>query len=34
VGELVWGPVVPFAEARDDFAELAADLLAGLDPPP
>jgi predicted nucleotidyltransferase component of viral defense system len=34
VGELVWGPAVAFAEARDGFAALAADLLAGLDPPP
>ena len=34
VGELVWGPLVPFAKARDGFAELAAELLAGLDPPP
>ena len=34
VGDLVWGPSVPFAEARDGFAALAAELLAGPDPPP
>jgi predicted nucleotidyltransferase component of viral defense system len=34
VDELVWGPAVPFTEARDGFAALASELLQGLDPPP
>jgi hypothetical protein len=34
VGDLVWGPAVPFEIARDGFTELASQLLAGLDPPP
>ncbi len=34
VGDLVWGPPVPFTEAKDSFTTVARDLLAGLDQPP
>jgi predicted nucleotidyltransferase component of viral defense system len=31
VGELVWGPPVPFSAARDGFCAIAEELLAGLE---
>lgn len=34
VGELVWGPPVPFSAARDCFCGVAEELLAGLKLPP
>ena len=34
VGELVWGPPVPFSAARDCFCSVAEELLAGLKLPP
>lgn len=34
VGELVWGPPVPFSTARDCFCGVAEELLAGLKLPP
>jgi predicted nucleotidyltransferase component of viral defense system len=34
VGELVWGPPVPFSAARDCFCGVAEELLAGLELPP
>jgi predicted nucleotidyltransferase component of viral defense system len=34
VGDLVWGPAVPYEMAREGFTQLASALLAGLDPPP
>ena len=34
VGELVWGPPVPFSTAREWFSALADELLAGLELPP
>jgi hypothetical protein len=34
VGELVWGPPVPFSAARDCFCGVAEALLAGLELPP
>jgi predicted nucleotidyltransferase component of viral defense system len=34
VGELVWGPPVPFSTARDCFCGIAEELLAGLKLPP
>lgn len=34
VGELVWGPPVPFIAARDCFCGVAEELLAGLELPP
>ena len=34
VGELVWGPPVPFGTARGCFCGVAEELLAGLELPP